>query len=73
MEELKKLLEEWKTYKRADDVPNRILEPELVSIARAVDLELKKLIESKSCEVTEEEQQTIDEIYNFLKQRASNT
>lgn len=72
-EQLTKLLEEWERFNKAkENVPNRILIPELFSIARSVDIILTKMLddEGEFSKVTTEQQEKIDEVYDFLKLRA---
>lgn len=71
--QLTKLLEEWSLYNEEKvNLPNRISDSELISIARSVDITLTEMrsVEGEFSEVTQEQQEKIDEVYDFLKLRA---
>lgn len=71
--QLTKLLEEWSLYNEEKvNLPSRISDSELISIARSVDITLTEMrsVEGEFSEVTQEQQEKIDEVYDFLKLRA---
>lgn len=71
--QLTKLLEEWSLYNEEKvNLPRRISDSELISIARSVDITLTEMrsVEGEFSEVTQEQQEKIDEVYDFLKLRA---
>lgn len=67
MEKLENLLQEWKTYNNAKDIPPRILNKEKLSISKAVKLTVEKMEVQEYSKYERE----VEEILGFLEVAAS--
>ncbi len=76
-EKLKRYLDEWEIYKNESkdgNLPERLAEAELISIARAVKVTLAEMHNANGefSKVTSEDQKKIDEVFDFLELYALN-
>lgn len=73
-EKLQSLLNEWKVYSNPEEeIPNRIRRPELWSIGKSVELTLAEMRgKDEYSNITEEDKEIIEKVYNFLVAEATN-